>query len=161
MKDYPYRISTGKERSPSEEQPERPPVQPERVPLPLSYKHRGREFPDVRPHPVPSPPPNFSTRRSRVTGLRARRMRHSASRQKPSGSLQGVPGTTSFRGALLWLFPPHGQWARSAACHLLTLTGTTEVLVLGKKTAKLASVACRSTRPVRGRKPSQLLPRRF
>jgi hypothetical protein len=35
-----------------------------------------------------------------------------ASRQKPSGSLQGVPGAASFRGVLLLLFPPPRQWAR-------------------------------------------------
>jgi hypothetical protein len=60
----------------------------------------------------------------------------SASRQKPSRSLQGIPGAASFRGALLLLFPPSGQWARPATSHKLVLTGTTVALVLAKNLEK-------------------------
>jgi hypothetical protein len=93
-------------------QPERPPVQPERVPLPLSAKTGEESSRMYDPTQFRRPLPTGQTHRSRVTGLRPRRIRHSASRQKPSGSLQGVPGAASFRGA----FPPPGHRAVALAC---------------------------------------------
>jgi hypothetical protein len=70
--------------------------------------------------------------------------RHSASRQKPSGSLQGDRtrcGELPRRVAIA--LPTARSVGRPATSYKLALTKTTVALVLGKKTAKLASVACR------------------
>jgi len=114
----------------------------------------------AHPHSA-RPLPTCQNRRSRVIGLRARRIRRSASRQNPFRSLQGVPGAASLRGTLPLLLPPPGQWARPATSHTLALMGTTDGVVLGKKTAKHTPLNCRNDSVYRREEAKQTVLRQF